>query len=126
VATLVPADASQAERTQVRDHLRGRGHAIASTFATFTEHNRYRRVRLAHPVRAVAERRLVRGDLLSIAELAVLAHVPTDEASPGVQRAGAKAVPPPPGVPADGPGVKPIGITDSGQPRPVGLRVSDA
>ncbi|MEC3974345.1 helicase HerA domain-containing protein [Amycolatopsis sp. H20-H5] len=126
VATLVPAEATKAERVTVREHLRGRGHAIASAFAAFSEHNYYRRVRLANPVQAVAERRLPAGDLLSIAELAVLAHVPTDDAIPGLQRAGAKAVPPPPGIPGEGQGVKPIGISDSGHPRPVGLRVSDA
>jgi hypothetical protein len=126
VATLIPADSNKAERVTVREHLRGRGHAIASGFATFGEHNYYRRVRLANPVHAVAERRLAGGDLLSIAELAALAHVPTDEAIPGLQRAGAKAVPPPPGISGEGAGVKPIGISDSGHPRPVGLRVSDA
>ncbi|MPZ79658.1 MAG: type IV secretion system DNA-binding domain-containing protein [Actinophytocola sp.] len=126
VATLVPNDITGSERAPVREHLRGRGHAIASAFAAFSEHNYYRRVRLRHPVRAVAQRRLAAGDLLSIAELAALAHVPTDEAIPGLQRAGAKAVPPPPGIATDGAGVKPIGITDSGHPRPVGLRVADA
>ncbi|SEP54046.1 type IV secretory system conjugative DNA transfer family protein [Amycolatopsis saalfeldensis] len=126
VATLVPEHATSTERGPVREHLRGRGHAIASTFAAYTEHNYYRRARLSHPVQAVAERRLGSGDLLSIPELAALAHVPTDEAVPGLQRAGAKAVPPPPGIATEGPGVKPIGITDSGHSRPVGLRVADA
>ncbi|MGC7097653.1 type IV secretory system conjugative DNA transfer family protein [Amycolatopsis lurida] len=126
VATLLPETATSPERTAVREHLRGRGHAIASAFATFSEHNYYRRARLANPIHAVAERRLTTGDLLSIAELAALAHVPTDEAIPGLQRAGAKTVPPPPGIATEGAGIKPIGTSDSGHPRPVGLRVSDA
>ncbi|WP_414943849.1 type IV secretory system conjugative DNA transfer family protein [Amycolatopsis sp. cmx-11-32] len=126
VATLVDEHATSTERVPVREHLRGRGHAIASAFAAYSEHNYYRRVRLTNSIRAVAERRLTSGDLLSIAELAALAHVPTDEAVPGLQRAGAKAVPPPPGIATEGPGVKPIGITDSGHSRPVGLRVADA
>ncbi len=126
VATLVDEHATSAERVPVREHLRGRGHAIASAFAAYSEHNYYRRVRLTHPVKSVSERRLTSGDLLSIAELAALAHVPTDEAVPGLQRAGAKAVPPPPGIATEGAGVKPIGITDSGHPRPVGLRVADS
>ncbi|WP_051792435.1 type IV secretory system conjugative DNA transfer family protein [Amycolatopsis jejuensis] len=126
VATLVDEHAAAVELDRVREHLRGRGHAIASAFAAYSEHNYYRRVRLAHPVRAVAERRLTSGDLLSIGELAALAHIPTDEAIPGLQRAGAKAVPPPPGIATEGAGVKPIGITDSGHPRPVGLRIADA
>ncbi|MFI7123791.1 type IV secretory system conjugative DNA transfer family protein [Amycolatopsis sp. NPDC049868] len=126
VATLVDEHTTRPERAPVREHLRGRGHAIASAFAAYSEHNYYRRVRLPHPIQALAERRLTSGDLLSIAELAALAHVPTDEAVPGLQRAGAKAVPPPPGIATEGPGVKSIGITDSGHSRPVGLRVADA
>ncbi|MFD8494862.1 type IV secretory system conjugative DNA transfer family protein [Amycolatopsis sp. NPDC059657] len=126
LATLIPDTLTRAQRAPVREHLRGRGHAIASAFATFSEHNHYRRVRLRRPVRAVAERRLTSGDLLSIPELAVLAHVPTDEAIPGLQRAGAKAVPPPPCIPTEGAGIKPIGITDTGYSRPVGLKVADA
>jgi hypothetical protein len=126
VATRVPDDAHAADRVLIRDHLRGRAHAIAATFATFSEHNFYRRHRLRHPLQAVAKRQFTSGDLLSIAELAAIAHVPTDEAAPGLQRAGAKAVPPPPGIATHGPDVKPIGVTDSGHPRPVGLRVADA
>ncbi len=126
VATLVDEHMTGAERVPVREHLRGRGHAIASAFAVYSEHNYYRRVRLNQPIRAVAERRLRAGDLLSIAELAALAHVPTDETVTGLQRAGAKAVPPPPGIATEGPGVKPIGVSDSGHARPVGLRVADA
>jgi hypothetical protein len=123
IATSLTPDT---DRALARDRLRGRGHAIASTFATFGDHNYYRRHRLRNPVRATAERRLTDGDLLSIPELAALAHIPTDEGSPGLQRAGAKAVPPPPGIAVPGLEVKPIGVTDSGHPRPVGLRVPDA
>ncbi len=126
VATLVDEDLTDAKRSPVHEHLAGRGHAIASAFAAYSEHNYYRRVRLPHPVRAVTERRLADGDLLSIIELAALAHLPTDDAIPGLQRAGAKAVPPPPGIATGGAGVKPIGISDSGHSRPVGLRVADA
>jgi hypothetical protein len=110
----------------VRDQLRGRAHAIASAFAGYAGHNYYRRHRLHHPTQALAGRRLGRGDLLSVDELAALAHLPLDEAAPGVQRAGAQAVTPPPDIAAGGPGVKLLGITDTGQTRPVGLRVADA
>lgn len=126
IATLIPDTTTPAERAVAREHLRGRGHAIASAFAAFSEHNYYRRIRLRHPLQAVAQRRLATGDLLSIPELAAIAHVPTDDTIPGLQRAGAKAVPPPPGIATSGTEVKPIGITDSGHPRPVGLRVADA
>ncbi|WP_037307055.1 helicase HerA domain-containing protein [Amycolatopsis orientalis] len=126
VATLVGKDLTGTDHSPVREHLAGRGHAIASAFAAFSEHNYYRRVRLARPIQAVAERRLADGDLLSITELAALAHLPTDDAIPGLQRAGARAVPPPPGIATGGMGVKPIGVSDSGHSRPVGLRIADA
>jgi hypothetical protein len=126
VATTVPHDATGGEVHVAREVLRGRGHAIASAFAAYSEHNHYRRVRLTHPVSALAERRLGKGDLLSIPELAAIAHLPVDEATPGLQRAGAKAVPPPPGIATTGEAIKPIGLSDSGHARPVGLHVADA
>ncbi|QNP75006.1 ATP-binding protein [Streptomyces roseirectus] len=125
--TAAVADALDAKkRTVVRDRLRGRCHAIASAFSAFTEHNHYRRTRIRRPVRRMVERRLRRGDLLSLPELAALAHLPWDEAIPALPRAGARAVPPPPGIATAGPAVRPVGVTDSGRPRPVGLHVPDA
>ncbi|MGI3222904.1 type IV secretory system conjugative DNA transfer family protein [Streptomyces sp. GTA36] len=126
ITATVPADASSERRAAVRERLRGRGHAIASAFSAFTEHNYYHRARLRRPAAYTTERRLGPGDLLSIPELAAVAHLPWDEAIPGLQRAGARAVPPPPGVATTGPAVRPIGLTDTGHPRPVGLRVPDA
>ena len=114
------------DRAAVRDHLRGRAHAIAASFATFSGHNYYRRTRLHHPLHATAQRFPAGGDLLSIPELAVLAHLPTDDTVPGLQRAGAQAVPPPPGIATHGKDIKPIGVTDTGHQRRVGLYVSDA
>ncbi|MFF4349982.1 type IV secretory system conjugative DNA transfer family protein [Streptomyces sp. NPDC001530] len=126
VTATVPTHLGAARQAAVRDRLRGRSHAIASAFAAFTEHNYYRRVRLRRPQPYVNERRLDKGDLLAIPELAAVAHLPWDEAIPGLQRAGARAVPPAPGIATAGPAVRPIGVTDSGRPRPVGLRVPDA
>ncbi len=126
IATLIHQPPSPGEARSARDVLRGRGHAIASSFATYAEHNRYRRRRLRHPVEGLAHRRLRRGDLLSVGELAAIAHLPTDDAVPGLQRAGAKAVPPPPGIPSAGPDVKLLGHSDAGNGRPVGLHVADA
>jgi hypothetical protein len=126
IATLVHQPPSPGELRAARDVLRGRGHAIASSFATYAEHNRYRRRRLRHPIESLAQRRLQRGDLLSITELAAIAHLPTDDAVPGLQRAGAKAVPPPPGIPAAGEDVKLLGHSDAASGRPVGLHVADA
>jgi len=126
VATTIPNDATTAEARAAHEVLRGRGHAIASAYATYSEHNYYRRSRLRHPLTTLADRRLDKGDLLSIPELAAIAHLPTDEVTPGLQRAGAKAVPPPPGIPAVGDQIKPLGLSDSGHSRPIGLQVSDA
>ncbi|MFI0724316.1 type IV secretory system conjugative DNA transfer family protein [Streptomyces sp. NPDC021224] len=119
--------AGNAERSPSQQAaLRGRAHALAAAFSAYTEHNYYRRVRLRRARARVDERRLDRGDLLSVPELAVLAHLPWDDAVPALQRAGARAVPPPPGVPTTSAAVRPIGLTDSGHSRPVGLRVPDA
>ncbi|WP_258348986.1 type IV secretory system conjugative DNA transfer family protein [Saccharopolyspora gregorii] len=126
VTSELPVDASEQQLRSARETARGRAHALASGFAAFTDHNHYRRHRLLQPARIVGERRLGRGDLLSIAELAAVAHLPHDENLPGLHRAGAKALAPPPGIPVPGPTVKPLGDSDSGQSRPVGLRITDA
>jgi hypothetical protein len=62
-----------------------------------------------------------RGFLLSIPELAALAHLPGERALPGLVRAGARSVAPPPGLAAQG---KPLGRAASGEP--VALAVDDA
>ncbi|GGS53776.1 hypothetical protein GCM10010171_56100 [Actinokineospora fastidiosa] len=126
VATLLPADTDQTEVHRTRDVARGRAHALAASFASYTEHNHYTRHRLRHPGHVIDSRRLKRGDLLSVPELAAIAHLPTDEAIPGIQRAGARAIAPPPGIATPGPEAKPIGITDTGHRRSVALRVPDA
>ncbi|VVJ22689.1 Uncharacterised protein [Amycolatopsis camponoti] len=126
VATDLPADTTDEILRQARDTARGRAHALAAAFAAYTDHNHYTRTRLHHPAQTLAQRRIDRGDLLSVPELAALAHLPTDAEIPGVERAGAKAVAPPPGVATPGPQVKPLGQADTGHTRPVGLRVADA
>ncbi|MEU0470628.1 type IV secretion system DNA-binding domain-containing protein [Amycolatopsis sp. NPDC006131] len=126
VATLLPADADTDEVRAARDVARGRAHALAASFASYTEHNHYTRRRIRHPGETIDSRRLERGDLLSVPELAAIAHLPTDEAIPGLQRAGARAIAPPPGIAVPGPEAKPIGVTDTGHARPVALRVPDA
>lgn len=126
VATDLPAEADDELVRQARDTARGRAHALAAAFAAYTDHNHYTRRRLRHPAHALTERRLDRGDLLSVPELAALAHLPTDAEIPGVERAGARAVAPPPGVATPGPQTKPLGQSNTGHTRPVGLRVTDA
>ncbi|MGF7233396.1 MAG: type VI secretion protein, partial [Frankia sp.] len=113
-------------RAAVRGPLRGRAHAVASSFALFSGPNYYRRRRLHHPSAAFARRDLGRGDLLSVPELAGLAHLPLDTAVPGLARAGAQAVPPPVGVPGPGPGVKTLGRAQTAGRPQVGLPVADA
>ena len=148
VSHAVQVTATAEEIAAARGAARGRAHAIAGTFAVYTTHNRYRRLPLTRADRLrptgshnltvdrssvplsitaiLTERRLGRGDLLSVPELAAVAHLPLDDHVPGLDRAGARAVPPPPAVAQDGPHTKPLGDTDSGHPRPVALRVRDA
>ncbi|MEC3979904.1 helicase HerA domain-containing protein [Amycolatopsis sp. H20-H5] len=126
VTANLASDAAEGAVRQARDTARGRAHALAASFAAYTDHNHYTRTRLHHPARELASRRLERGDLLSVPELAVIAHLPVDAEIPGVERAGAKAVSPPPGVATPGPEVKALGVADSGHARPIGLRVPDA
>ena len=106
--------------------VQGRAHAVASAFAAFSGHNHYRRHHLRHPATAITLRRLRRGDVLSVPELAALAHLPVDEHVPGLLRAGAAAVTPPPHTPLPGPGVKPLGDSDALPGRAVGVTVADA
>ncbi len=119
------------EVSATRDRLRGRAHAVASAFAGYSEHNHYARRRLTHPHQVIGARWFPRrGDLLSVPELAALAHLPTDQPVVGLESAGARAVSPPPGIPTPTPGnaqvVKPLGAADTGHRRPVGLTVPDA
>jgi len=78
--------------------LAGRAHAVASSFALFSGRNHFVRRRLANSAKVLAGRRFGKGDLVSVAELAALAHLPTDISVPGLSRAGARAVAPPPAV----------------------------
>ncbi|MGW2157522.1 type IV secretory system conjugative DNA transfer family protein [Nonomuraea sp. NPDC001699] len=112
----------------VRGWLRGQAHTLAGVFALFTcSHQYLRRARLWRPARAISSRRLDQGHLLSIAELAALAHLPWDVDAPGVTRAGARPVAPSPAVPRNAAGgtARILGDADSGPQRPVALPVRD-
>ena len=89
-AAVVPDGAGRwrprAAAAQAQARLRGLAHALASAFALLTGRNRLARRRLRHPAAALAGRRLARGDLLSVAELAALARLPADPALPGLAR----------------------------------------
>ena len=113
---------------RAKARLRGRAHALASAFAVYSGRNRFERRRLRQSAKVLVARRPGRGQLLSVAELAALAHVPTDASVVGLARAGAKAVAPPPevallGDPSSG---KVLGDAESGARRPVALAVRDA
>jgi hypothetical protein len=136
-AVATTATDRQAPDRQAAARMRGRAHAVASAFALFSGRNRLDRHRLRHPAQVLAARRLGRGNLVSVAELAALAHLPTDPAVPGLARAGANAVAPPPAVsrpaaiaatgsarPIDTP--KLLGDAQAGGRRPVALAVPDA
>lgn len=117
------AVATDATTPHAKRRLRGRAHALASAFAIYTGRNGLRRRRLRRPAAVLAARRLGRGDLLSVPELAALAHLPFDVAVPGLARAGARAVAPPPAVGSTG---KVLGDAQSGQRRRVALAAEDA
>jgi Type IV secretion-system coupling protein DNA-binding domain len=115
-----------AATAQARRRLRGLAHALASATALYAGRNWLARRPLPSPATQITARRFRRGDLLSVPELACLARLPADALVPGLARAGARAVPPPPAIPAPGPHARPLGVTDTGTPRPVAIAVPDA
>lgn len=119
--TAAPADL-------VREWLRGKAHTLAGVFALFTGSHQYlRRARLWRPHQVISSRRLDCGYLLSVSELAALAHLPWDIDAPGITRAGARPVAPSPAVPRTTAGgtARVLGDADSGPRRPVALPVAD-
>ena len=91
VATTAPVQARDGagrweRRTaaaQQAARLRGLAHALASATALLTGRNWLARRRLRRPAAAIGSRRLARGDLLSVPELAAIARLPADPALPG-------------------------------------------
>ncbi|WP_328468843.1 type IV secretion system DNA-binding domain-containing protein [Actinoplanes sp. NBC_00393] len=122
-AAKTPPSEERAE--QIRQRLAGLGHTIASAAAAYTGPNRLRRMKMPQPVATLAGRRLRRGFLATVPELAALAALPQDLAVPGLDRARAKAMPAPVQVPSGGRGVKVLGRSQIGN-HSVGLRVADA
>jgi hypothetical protein len=82
-------------------------------------------MKMPAPVAALAGRRLRRGFLATVPELAAMAALPQDLAVPGLDRARAKAMPAPVQVPSGGRGVKVLGRSQIGN-HSVGLDVVDA
>ena len=101
---------------------RGRIHALAGAFAAYEGRVGLRRRRVVGAARKLRLRTLGRqAYLVSLSELAALAHLPGESALPGLVRAGARSIAPPPGLPSEG---KPLGLAASGSP--IALAVSDA
>ncbi|WP_246181432.1 helicase HerA domain-containing protein, partial [Nocardia ninae] len=113
-------------RARARVVARGRADALATVFGACTDHNYYRRRRPFRLATLIRLRRLGRGDVLSVPELATIAHLPTDTGLPGLQRAGARALSPAPEIPVGGDYTKPLGMADTGTRRPVAVKISDA
>lgn len=112
-----------------RARARGVAHLIASAMNVFAERNHLRRRRLHGPAAVLGARRFGRGSLYSVAELAALAHLPTDAIIPGLARAGARPVPPGIQIPqgaSSRSAVKVLGDADAGPARPIALPVADA
>ncbi|MEV3854979.1 type IV secretion system DNA-binding domain-containing protein [Streptomyces sp. NPDC050095] len=128
--TLTYAASCTPKAERADDVVRGRAHALASAFGLYAERNWLARTRLPRPEPALTARRMPTrtAALLSVPELAALAHLPLDPDAPGLRRAGARSVLPPPAIPepTPGSGVKPLGRSDAGAHRGVGLHVADA
>jgi len=104
-------------------HLRSRARAICAAFAEYAAENTLTARRLRHPDAVIASARLQGGDLYSAPEIAALAHLPLDRDVPGVSRAGARSVAPPPEIHREG---KILGDAETGSRRPVALAPADA
>lgn len=110
-----------------KQRRRGRAHAVAAAWSVFSGHNYYERHRLRILPRWRTHRRTMgSGDLLTAKELAAIAHLPLDETVPGLQRAPARPVPPPPQVAGDTPDTRVLGVAEQSERRTVSQRTADA
>ena len=108
-----------------RRQARGRIHAILGAFAPYNGTRVWlRRRRTRHAGARLRARWLGRrAFLLGVPELAALAHLPQALGIPGLARAAARGVAPPPALPRTG---RPLGIADAGPARPLAVSVPDA
>ena len=105
--------------------LRGLAHGLASATALYAGPNWLARRRLPRPA-GQGQRPRVPPRLPAVGPRAGRPGRPArDPAVPGLARAGARSVPPPPGIALPGPHARPLGVTDAGAPRPVALAVAD-
>ena len=112
----------------MREVLRGRGHAIASAFAAYSEHNYYRRVRLRHDLVRRAGRPPARQWRPALDPRAGRNRAPADRRRHPWPAAGRRESCAAPARHRRRPAntSRPIGFSDSGHSRPVGLHVADA
>lgn len=112
--------------TPAEGRVRNVADALASSFAVYAGRNRLgRRARMPRAVSVLTARRLNAGFLTGISELACLAALPRDLAVPGLDRARAKSMPVPVGVPSGGRGMKVLGDAEVGG-HSVALSVADS
>ncbi|MEY9887675.1 DNA helicase HerA-like ATPase [Catenulispora sp. MAP5-51] len=119
------AAGAESTRPHADERTRTIAESLTSAFGVFAERNSWARHRMAGPASALAQRRMGRGDLLTVAELAGIAHLPLDAGAVGVPRAGARSIAPPPEIPALSYGHKVLGDADTSPIRPVGVAVPD-
>jgi hypothetical protein len=81
-----------------RKHLRARARELTAAFGVYAGDNQLVSRRPLGCRRRLERRVFGRGQILGLSELVTLAHLPYDEAIPGLDYAGAAAVAPPPGV----------------------------
>lgn len=107
-----------------RGSARGRIHSLAGAFAMYEGRNGFRRKCLVGGLRALSQRRLAKGFLLSVPELAGIATIPPSGTAPGLQLAGARVVAAPKDAPRDG---KVLGVSNHSLiTRPVAISVPGA
>ncbi|GAA2713098.1 type IV secretory system conjugative DNA transfer family protein [Actinoplanes palleronii] len=123
--TAVVREQARGDRDAVQARMTVLARGITTAFGPFTARNRLRARRLNDPATLLNQRRLRHGFLLTPIELAMLAALPQDVAVPGLDRARAKAVPAPVGVPTGGRDTKRLGRAEVGG-HPVALRAADA
>jgi hypothetical protein len=118
----VAVSSSHTDRWTAR-RLRSQTRAVCASFGSYAAENHFVSRRLPRPAATVCSRRTSRCDLYSVPELAALAHLPLDRDVPGLARAGAKRVSPPPEVGREG---RILGDADAGPGRPIALAPRDA
>lgn len=102
--------------------LANQAHGLASAFSVYSGANRLVRRRMRRPAQRINLRQFDSSFLLSVAELAAVAHLPLDISVSGVTRAGAASVGPSPDIPLAG---KVLGHVDGNANHPIAIAPTD-